>query len=52
MGGVSLQREEDIEQLVMVLQGIEEIPGIGEKTALESKGVFLETVRCKQNHKC
>ena len=46
--GCKVQRETDIEQLVKVLQGIEEIPGIGEKTALEGKGVFLETVRCNK----
>lgn len=39
--GCKVQREADIEQLVKVLQGIDEIPGVGEKTAWKIREYFL-----------
>nr|WP_259547958.1 hypothetical protein [Heyndrickxia oleronia] len=40
--GCKVQHEANIEQLVKVLQGIEEIPGIGEKTAWKVREFFLK----------
>ncbi len=47
--GCKVQRETDIEQLVKVLQGIEEIPGIGEKTAWKVREFFLKQFGAKKS---
>lgn len=39
--GVKAQKETDIEHLVKILEGLEEIPGIGEKTAWKIREFFL-----------
>jgi endonuclease III len=40
--GVKEQRESDIENLVNLLEGLEDIPGIGEKTATKLRMFFLD----------
>jgi len=39
--GAKAQRKSDIEHLVKILEGLEEIPGIGEKRAWEIRRHFL-----------
>jgi DNA uptake protein ComE-like DNA-binding protein len=39
--GVKQQRESDIENLVNLLEGLEEIPGIGDKTATKIRMFLL-----------
>jgi hypothetical protein len=40
--GAREQRKSDIEYLVRILEGLEEIPGIGEKTAWKVREYFLQ----------
>jgi hypothetical protein len=40
--GAREQRKSDIEHLVKILEGLEEIPGIGEKTAWKVREFFLQ----------
>lgn len=40
--GAREQRKSDIEHLVKILEGLEEIPGIGEKTAWKVREYFLQ----------
>ncbi|AVO22598.1 helix-hairpin-helix domain-containing protein [Aeribacillus composti] len=40
--GAREQRKSDIEHLVKILEGLEEIPGIGEKTAWKIREFFLK----------
>ncbi|MDE3837912.1 hypothetical protein C0966_00625 [Bacillus methanolicus] len=40
--GAREQRKADIEHLVRILEGLEEIPGIGEKTAWKVREFFLQ----------
>lgn len=40
--GCKIQREADIEQLVKVLEGLEDVPGIGDKTAWKVREFFLQ----------
>jgi hypothetical protein len=40
--GAREQRKSDIEHLVKILEGLEEIPGIGEKTAWKIREFFLQ----------
>jgi nucleotidyltransferase/DNA polymerase involved in DNA repair len=40
--GVKQQRESDIENLVTLLEGLEDIPGIGDKTASKIRMFLLQ----------
>jgi hypothetical protein len=40
--GVKQQRESDIENLVELLEGLEDIPGIGDKTATKIRMFLLQ----------
>jgi hypothetical protein len=49
--GAKAQRESDIEHLVKILEGLEEIPGIGEKTAWKIREFFLQKFESKDETK-
>jgi hypothetical protein len=40
--GAREQRRSDIEHLVKILEGLEDIPGVGEKTAWKVREFFLQ----------
>ena len=46
--GAREQRKSDIEHLVKILEGLEEIPGIGEKTAWKVREFFLKRFGSKE----
>jgi ERCC4-type nuclease len=49
--GAREQRKSDIEHLVKILERLEEIPGIGEKTAWKVREFFLQKFESKDETK-
>ncbi|AIE59090.1 hypothetical protein [Bacillus methanolicus] len=46
--GAKEQRKSDIEHLVKILEDLEEIPGIGEKTAWKMRGFFMQSFKSQE----